>query len=127
MKIREFLTIFKIRNNSLSGRGRGSAVRFLFGLIIIRNVNETFMSDTETRPRSLTLHPRRDRDETFTKTLRDRDVRFFARDETETRRPKYVPRRDRDNLKQSLSSHNLDALSSWLLHKFIQYTYPMNS
>ena len=33
MKIREFLTFFKIRKNSLSGRG--SAVRFLFGLLII--------------------------------------------------------------------------------------------
>ena len=73
-------------------------------------VNETFMSETETRPRHLTLHPRRERDETFTKTLRDRDVRFFVRDETETRCPKNFPRRDRDNLKQYLSSHNFDAI-----------------
>ena len=51
---------------------------------------------------------------TFTKSLRDRDEAY-----------KNVPRQDRDNLKQSLSSHNLNALSSWLLHKFIQNTCHM--
>lgn len=77
-------------------------------------VNETFMSETETRSRRLTLHPRRDRDETFTKTFRDRDETetFDFLFETRPRRdvPKSCPRRDRDNLKQYLSSHNLDAI-----------------
>jgi len=55
--------------------------RHALTIIRFRDVNETFRSETETRPRRLTLHPRRDRDE------------------TETRRPKNFPRRDRDNLK----------------------------
>jgi len=44
VKIREFLTFFKIRKNSLSERGRGSAVQFLFGLLAcacLRNVTAT--------------------------------------------------------------------------------------
>ena len=39
-----------------------------------------------------------------------RDVNETFMSETETRRPKNCPRRDRYNLKQYLSSHNLDAI-----------------
>ena len=63
---------------------------------------ETFNIASETRPR-------RHVHQNFTRPRRDRDVRFSVRNETETRRPPNFPRRDRDNLKQYLSSHNLDA------------------
>jgi hypothetical protein len=55
------------------------------------------MSETETRPRHLTLYPRRDRDETFLQNLRDetRPRRFKNRSrdrlETETSRPRLHP------------------------------------
>jgi len=59
--------------------------------------------ETETRPRRLTLHPRRERDETFTKTLRDRDETETLDFLFETRPRRDVPNifrdeTDRDNL-----------------------------
>ena len=45
--------------------------------------------------------------------LVSRDVNETFMSEIETRRPKNCPRRDRDNLKQYLSSHNLDAIDHY--------------
>ena len=67
-----------------------SCCQLMYGNAIrcCRVVNETFRSETETRPRHLVLSPRRDRDQdlpTFPpRPRRDRDVRISARDETET-------------------------------------------
>ena len=75
-----------------------------------RDLHVRDRDETETFDIAFETRPRRDVHQNFTRPRRDRDVVFFVLDETETRRPKNCPRRDRDNLKQYLSSHDLDAI-----------------
>ena len=79
---------------------------------IARVVNETFRSETETRPRHLCFSPRRDRDQDLPTFLRDRD-------ETETFefQPETRPRRDSDRPRPRHFSRRFSFFSTCQSHE----------